>query len=40
MKFSGLNFDQFFSWVIRTKVMYSPGVRSEIGFEMAKLGGT
>ena len=40
MKFSGLDFDQFFSWVIRTKVMYSPGVRSEIGFEMAQLGGT
>ena len=40
MKYPGLDFEQFFSWVIRTKVMYSPGLRSEIGFEMAQLGGT
>ncbi|MEI6609153.1 MAG: iron-containing alcohol dehydrogenase [Deltaproteobacteria bacterium] len=40
MKFPGLGFEQFFIWLIRTKVMYSPGLRSEIGFEMAQLGGT
>ncbi len=40
MKFPGLGFEQFFIWLIRTKVMYSPGLRSEIGFEMGQLGGT
>jgi len=40
MKFPGLGFEQFFIWLIRTRVMYSPGLRSEIGFEMAQLGGT
>ena len=40
MKFPGLGFEQFFIWLIRTKVMYSPGLRNEIGFEMSQLGGT
>jgi len=40
MKFPGLDFEQFFGWVIRTKVMYSAGLRSEIGYEMSQLGGT
>ena len=40
MKFPGLGFEQFFTWVIRTKVMYSPGLRGEIGYEMSQLGGT
>jgi hypothetical protein len=33
MKFPGLGFENFFIWLIRTKVMYSPGLRSEVGFE-------
>jgi alcohol dehydrogenase class IV len=40
MKFPGLGFENFFIWLIRTKVMYSPGLRSEVGFEMSQLGGT
>jgi len=39
MKFPGLDFDPFFTWVIRTRVMYSPGLRNEVGFEMSQLGG-
>lgn len=40
MKYPELTFDPFFSWQIRTKIMYSPGLRKEVGFEMTQLGGT
>ncbi len=39
MKFPELGFDPFFTWLIRTRVMYSPGLRKEVGFEMSQLGG-
>jgi alcohol dehydrogenase class IV len=40
MKYPDIEFDPFFTWFNRPRIMYSPGVRSEIGFEMAELGGT
>ncbi len=40
MKYPKLTFEPFFTWGIRTKILYSPGLRSELGFEMAQLGGT
>jgi len=40
MKLPELSFEPMFSWVNRSRIMYSPGLRSEVGFEMAQLGGT
>lgn len=40
MKYPEVAFEPFFSWVCRPRIMYSPGLRSEVGFEMAQLGGT
>ena len=40
MKYPDIEFDPFFSWFNRPRIMYSPGVRSEVGFEMGELGGT
>ncbi|PKN33408.1 MAG: NAD-dependent alcohol dehydrogenase [Deltaproteobacteria bacterium HGW-Deltaproteobacteria-19] len=40
MKYPELSFEPFFSWVNRSRIMYSPGLRSEVGYEMAQLGGT
>jgi alcohol dehydrogenase class IV len=40
MKYPDIEFDPFFSWFNRPRIMYSPGVRSEIGFELGELGGT
>jgi alcohol dehydrogenase class IV len=39
MKFPEIAFEPFFTWVIRTRIMYSPGLRKEVGFEMTQLGG-
>ncbi len=39
MKYPDIPFEQFFAWVNRPRIMYSPGLRSEIGFEMGELGG-
>jgi alcohol dehydrogenase class IV len=40
MKYPDIEFEPFFSWFNRPRIMYSPGVRSEIGFELGELGGT
>lgn len=31
-------FDQFFTWVNRGRILYSPGARSEIAFELGQMG--
>lgn len=40
MKYPDIAFEPFFSWYNRPRIMYSPGVRAEIGFEMSQLGGS
>jgi alcohol dehydrogenase class IV len=40
MKYPEVSFESFFSWVNRSRIMYSPGLRSEVGYEMAQLGGS
>ncbi|MGD0274639.1 MAG: iron-containing alcohol dehydrogenase [Syntrophales bacterium] len=40
MKYSGVDFEPFFGWICRPRIMYSPGLRSEIGYEMSQLGGS
>ena len=40
MKYPDLSFEPFFAWSNRPRVMYKVGLREELGFEMAKLGGT
>jgi alcohol dehydrogenase class IV len=39
MKIAEIGFESFFTWNNRPKILYSPGVRSELAFEMNKLGG-
>ncbi len=39
MKYPNIEFEPMFNWVNRPRIFYSPGVRSEIGFEMEQLGG-
>jgi len=39
MKYPDIEFEPFFTWVNRPKIMYSPGLRSELGYEMGELGG-
>ena len=40
MKYPDISFEPFFTWVNRPRVMYAPGVRSEVGYEIGLLGGT
>ena len=40
MKYPEIAFEPFFTWVNRPRILYAPGVRKEIGFEMSQLGGT
>lgn len=40
MQYPDIQFDPFFTWSNRPRIMYKPGLRSEIGFEMIQLGGT
>ncbi|MBN2282295.1 MAG: iron-containing alcohol dehydrogenase [Deltaproteobacteria bacterium] len=40
MKYPVLGFEPFFTWGCRSKIMYKPGAREELDFEMEKLGGT
>jgi len=40
MKYPDLAYEPFFNWISRSRIMYSPGLRSELAFEMAQLGGT
>lgn len=39
MKYLDYEFEPFFTWVNRPRIMYSPGLRSEVGYEMGELGG-
>ncbi|MFH1139032.1 MAG: iron-containing alcohol dehydrogenase [Pseudomonadota bacterium] len=39
MEPSRVHFEPFFIWSNRPKIMYAPGVRSELPYEMARLGG-
>jgi len=38
MKFPDVGFESFFTWMNRPRIMYSPGVRKEIAFELSELG--
>ena len=40
MKYPDIAFEPFFTFVHRPRIMYSPGVRAEVGYEMGQLGGT
>ncbi len=40
MKYPDIELNPFFSWANRPRIMYGPGIRSELGFEMGQLGGT
>ncbi|MDD5168780.1 MAG: iron-containing alcohol dehydrogenase [Syntrophales bacterium] len=40
MKYPEIEFEPFFSWANRPRIMYAPGLRKEVGFEMQQLGGT
>jgi alcohol dehydrogenase class IV len=40
MKYPDIQFEPFFSWANRPRIMYSPGVRRELGYEMGQLGGS
>jgi alcohol dehydrogenase class IV len=40
MKYPDVEFESFFTWVNRPRIMYSPGLRKELGYEMGQLGGT
>ena len=39
MKYPNITFEPLFGWVNRPRIMSSPGLRSEVGFEMSQLGG-
>ena len=39
MKYPEIQFEPLFTWVNRPRIMYSPGIRSEVGYEMGLLGG-
>ena len=38
MKYPDIEFDPFFSWFNRPRILYSPGLRGEVGFELGQLG--
>ena len=40
MKYPDIAFEPFFTFVHRPRILYSPGVRAEVGYEMGQLGGT
>jgi alcohol dehydrogenase len=40
MKYPDIEYESFFTFWSRPRLMYSPGVRSEVGFEMDQLGGS
>ncbi len=40
MKYPDITFDPFFAFVHRPRIMYSPGLRVEVGYEMGRLGGS
>lgn len=40
MKFPDMELNPFFAWSNHPRIMYGPGIRSELGFEMKQLGGS
>lgn len=38
MKYQPINFEPFFGWVNRSRVLYAPGVRRELAYELSQLG--
>jgi alcohol dehydrogenase class IV len=40
MKYPDIAFEPFFVFLHRPRIMYSPGLRAEVGYEMGRLGGT
>lgn len=38
MKYQPISFEPFFSWVNRSRILYAPGVRKELGYELSLLG--
>ena len=40
MKYPDIELNSFFTWANRPRIIYGPGIRSELGFEMNQLGGT
>ncbi len=40
MRYPDIEFESFFTWVNRPRIMYSPGLRKELAYEMGQLGGT
>lgn len=39
MKYPHAPFEPFFTWYNRPRILYAPGVRRELGYEMTQLGG-
>jgi alcohol dehydrogenase class IV len=40
MKYPDIELNSFFAWSNRPRIIYGPGIRSEVGFEMTQLGGS
>ena len=40
MRYPDIEFEPFFSWMNRPRLLYAPGIRSEVAFELQQLGGT
>lgn len=40
MSLPDVTFEPFFTWVNRPRIMYAPGVRKELAFELEQLGGS
>ena len=36
MQYPDIQFDPLFTWFNRPRIMYSPGIRTELGFEMGQ----
>lgn len=39
MEYPNVPFEPFFNWYNRPRILYAPGVRRELGYEMTQLGG-
>ncbi len=39
MKYPNVKFEPFFNWCNRPRILYAPGIRSEVAYEMRQLGG-
>lgn len=38
MRYPDVGFEPFFTWIHRPRIMYAPGVRKEVAFELSELG--